>query len=289
MIRRLVHGETGPTGGPAMTDLLGECLAWTATTATVRTAAGEVVEIAVGDIVSGKPVPPRPSVRHRVSVADAEAHTLALSTDLETEALGAWRLRSERSPAGRLRRRLNSCLAVGDPGVPLAEAAAAVARFYDDRERPTYLHVELDGDHERTMRSQGWLVDRGGDAEFQLASIARVRRTLRAPDHPVAVSATGGQVTVTVGDDSGPVAEGAAALDGDWLGIHGLMVDPERRRRGLALTVMAALLEWGAEQGATTAWLHVEVTNGPALALYDRLGFTTHHVMRYLVPAAATS
>ena len=48
---------------------------------------------------------------------------------------------------------------------------------------------------------------------------------------------------------------------------------------------MAALLEWGAEQGATTAYLQVLGDNAPALALYDGLGFTTHHAYRYLTPA----
>jgi ribosomal protein S18 acetylase RimI-like enzyme len=45
---------------------------------------------------------------------------------------------------------------------------------------------------------------------------------------------------------------------------------------------MAALVGWGAERGATTAYLQVLADNAPALALYDRLGFATHHAYRYL-------
>ena len=48
---------------------------------------------------------------------------------------------------------------------------------------------------------------------------------------------------------------------------------------------MAALLEWGAERGATTAYLQVLGHNAPALALYDAMGFTTHHA--YALPDAA--
>jgi ribosomal protein S18 acetylase RimI-like enzyme len=52
---------------------------------------------------------------------------------------------------------------------------------------------------------------------------------------------------------------------------------------------MAALLEWGAERGATTAYLQVLGDNAPALALYERLGFVTHHAYRYLAsPASPT-
>ena len=42
------------------------------------------------------------------------------------------------------------------------------------------------------------------------------------------------------------------------------------RAGGLAGQVVDALLEWGAEQGATTAWLHVETDNEAAIALYER-------------------
>ncbi len=89
---------------------------------------------------------------------------------------------------------------------------------------------------------------------------------------------------MTIGDR----ARGEAAFDRDWLGIHNLWVDPEHRRTGLARTVLSELLEWGAEQGALTVWLHVETDNAPALALYESIGFRTHHSMRYLVPAGTS-
>jgi ribosomal protein S18 acetylase RimI-like enzyme len=50
------------------------------------------------------------------------------------------------------------------------------------------------------------------------------------------------------------------------------------------MVVVAALLSWAAERGATTAYLQVRGDNPPALAVYDRLGFTTHHAYRYLTP-----
>ncbi len=47
---------------------------------------------------------------------------------------------------------------------------------------------------------------------------------------------------------------------------------------------MAALLAWGAEHGATTAYLQVLGHNEPALALYGSMGFPTHHAYAYLTP-----
>lgn len=268
-----------------MTDLLGTCLAWADGLVAVRTAAGETVEIPVGDIVSGKPVPPRPSVRHRVSAAEAEAHTADLAEELETASVGAWTLRSEPRPAGRLRRRVNSALALTDPGGSVVEAAAAVQAFYAARGRPARIQVERDGAVELALRDLGWRVDPSGDADFLLASAAQVRRRLpRAlPPADLVTGERQGRAAIRAGD--AVIAQGAAVLTGsggDWIGLHALEVDPEHRRRGWATAVVAALLEWGAERGATTAWLHVETANSAALALYGGLGFGVHHGVRYL-------
>lgn len=70
VVRRILD-ETGPTGGPAFTDVLGLCTGWDP--CVVRTASGEVVTIPLTQIVSGKPVPPRPSVRLRAGFAECEA------------------------------------------------------------------------------------------------------------------------------------------------------------------------------------------------------------------------
>lgn len=285
VVRRLVPGESGPTGGPAFTDLLGVCVAWGDGVCVVQPETGPTVTIAIAEIVSGKPVPPRPSVRHRVPARDAELHTASLWATVETAPLGDWLLRTDTAPVGRLRRRANSCLAFGDPGLPVDEAAAAVRAFYDERARPTYAQVELGSAEEAALRDLGWSADPTGDAEFRLASLTQVRRRLRAVAGMAAVtSSDASRAVATIGDGSATWARGEAAIDGDWIGLHGVEVDPAHRRQGLATAVMAELLEWGAELGATTVWLHVEVDNGPALAMYDGLGLAPHHTCRYLVP-----
>ncbi|MEU8315577.1 GNAT family N-acetyltransferase [Micromonospora sp. NPDC048887] len=73
------------------------------------------------------------------------------------------------------------------------------------------------------------------------------------------------------------IARGTVTGDGRWLGVSLLEVLPEARRRGFAAAVVRALAGWGADEGATRAFLQVEQSNIGAVALYRRLGFTTHH------------
>ncbi len=293
VVRRLLPGETGPTGGPAMTDLLGDLVWWpppgtpeSERQAVVLGEDGSRTRIPLALIVSGKPVPPRPSPRLRASARQTEQHTASLWPWLETEPLGEWLLRSDPQPVGRLLKRANSCLAMGDPGLPLTEAAAHVTAFYADRGREPMAQVEADSDAEETLRGLGWRELAGGEAELWLGGVAQARRRLVAPaDAPgdpwLEESET--LARAGLGSPGSPVAVGHAALDGDWLGLHGLTVAATRRRRGLGSLVLSELLEWGAERGARTAWLHVETDNEAARAMYAGLGMRPHHVCRYLV------
>ncbi|GAB7005123.1 GNAT family N-acetyltransferase [Nocardioides sp. AN3] len=294
VVRRVLPGQTGPTGGPAFTDVLGVCRSWQGGVCVIERDDGERITIPLELIVSGKPVPPRPAPRLRVSVRDAELHTAAL-VGVETTPVGEWQLRYEPTPVGRVRNRFNSCLGIGDPGVTLAAAAEQVRDFYRARDRPPRIQVELGSPTEDALRALGWQSVPDRDSHFLLASLARVRRVLGpgpSPEGalPADVTADGPRVTVTItadgdvgGDVGGDVvARGEAGVDHDWLGIHNLAVEPAYRRRGLAGAALREALAWGAEQGATTAWLHVQTDNDPALALYDRLGFAIHHSCRYL-------
>ena len=101
--------------------------------------------------------------------------------------------------------------------------------------------------------------------------------------------------TVHDGESGAPVAIGRAALlpppEGEssdergarWVAVNAVETAPAARRRGLAKLVMDALLEWAEEQGATDVLLEVTPDNAPAIALYDALGFTTHHEYHYRV------
>lgn len=264
------------------TDVLGTCTEWGADTLTIDREGHGPVVVALADVVTGKPVPPRASVRARVSPREVEVHVGALWTSVETEPLGDWLLRASPPHGGRLRRRGNSALAMDEPGIGWADAAWRVREFYAAREQPAYVQVQRGSHVEQTLAPLGFSSTGDGDAHAQLASVARALRSVRrsAPEVPAELAGSPADVTVTL---DGGAATCRGVLSGDWLLVEGLAVDPARRRRGLATAALAEVLDWGASCGATTAMLHVETVNAGAIALYQRHGFVTHHTNRYLV------
>lgn len=62
-------------------------------------------------------------------------------------------------------------------------------------------------------------------------------------------------------------------LADDWAGLSCLAVSAAARRRGIGRALTLAGLRAAADQGATRAFLQVEVHNAPAVALYRDLGF----------------
>ena len=291
VVRRVLPGETGPSGGPAMTDVLGVCTSWADGVCVVApSSGGPPVTIRIADIVSGKPVPPRPSPRLRVTPREAQVRAFALFPDLVVAPVpgpSGWLLRS--SPTATARR-ANSVLAF--PTTSYESVARATTSYdvatvteveghYRALGKPAVAAVLAESDERTFLAGLGWVPEsHDADTQFQLASVAAARRALHGVD-------TDG-VVLTVEDGvasaSAPGARGFAAYADDWVGFRGIEVAPEHRRQGLARTVMAALLEWGAERGATTAYLQVLGHNAPALALYEGMGFTTHHAYAYLTP-----
>ena len=215
----------------------------------------------------------------RVSARAAEGHAAPHWAGVVREPLGDWELRTEPVPGDRLRKRANSCLAIGDPGLPLDAAGEVVRQFYASRDRPAMVQVEAGSEVEQWFAAAGWTVVPGGDSHFMIGSLSRSRRLLGGrASAPAELVVEGDRARASVED----LAHGKAGADGDWLGLHGLYVAPDARRRGLATAVLARLLEWGAERGTTTVWLHVETDNDPAIALYESVGLAVHHGCRYL-------
>lgn len=315
VVRHVVPGETGPSGGPALTDVLGVLVDWGRSTLTVRREDGSDTVVDRATVVAGKPVPPRPPVRLRVPLEVVERRAVEGWPPVEREGLGDWLLRA----SGGFSARANSALLLGDPGVPWDEALATVVGFYRARDLLPRVQTMSGSAEEARLEAAGWVNAPGYDVPVtvRLAGVAGVRRALarlapdvdvtlhdrltpawlavdeRARQHGAAARAVlEGPDRVrfaTVLEGGSTLAKGRASLsDGTelWVGLTDLWVSPTHRRGGLSAAVLGSLLAWAAEQGATTAYLQVRLDNAAALELYDRLGFVEHHTYRYLTPPA---
>src|SRR5690606_29529 len=68
------------------------------------------------------------------------------------------------------------------------------------------------------------------------------------------------------------------------VGLFDVMVEPQFRRRGLATSLVSALLDWGASTGAEQAFLQVAAPNQAAVALYEPAGFEVAYTHVYAGP-----
>ena len=66
---------------------------------------------------------------------------------------------------------------------------------------------------------------------------------------------------------------GLGVIQAGYLGLFDIVIDANQRRQGYGERLMMALLAWGVQQGAHTAYLQVMCDNEPALRLYKELGF----------------
>lgn len=287
VVRRVLPGETGPSGGPAMTDVLGTLVSWDAAACVVAPESGPAVTIPVDEIVTGKPVPPRASVRQRVSAREAEIRALPLWLAPTTMPLGEWVMRLVTGERGRGSRRANSCLAIGDPGLPTTEAAARVQEFYAGHGRVASMQVVVGSDVDAALVAAGWDPGEPEDAPYLVGSLVMALRAA-GPADGVETTVDGTRLVASIAQDGVEVGRVRGELNGDWLGVHGLRVEESERRQGLGRRLMAGLLEAAAELGARTVWLEVDRCNTPAWMLYAGLGLREHHVCRYLAAPPST-
>lgn len=228
-----------------------------------------------------------------MTARDGEMRVLSIWPGLHTVAMGDWLIRTDPAPIGRRAKRANSALAMGHADRPTAEAITLIERFYTERSQRPLAQLEPGTGVAADFAAAGWAPLGVGDSFFQVAPLSRVRRLVEStgardgpPTARVQACCDQARATARVSVSGAAVASGSAAVDSGWLALHGLETATSMRRRGMARAVLAALLDWGAERGADTCWLHVEADNRAALALYGGLGFRTHHSCTYLTPVA---
>jgi GNAT superfamily N-acetyltransferase len=290
---------------PLFTDALGELVELTETELTLATAQG-TLRVPLREVHRAKRVP----AARRPPAADVIALELAANDawPAPTQArLGSWILRAADNWTGRA----NAALPIGDPDRTLEAAIDAVEQWYAAKGQQPMINtpMPLAAPVNAALDARGWtsrplvLVQTG--AVQSLISEVEARRDLppvELADSPTdawlaMVSAHKGRlpaaarhiltavedvVFASVQDEDGTmlgVARGAVTGPGPgrWLGVSLVQTAPAARRRGLGRHVMRAVAQWATQRGAVRAYLQVEERNTAAVALYQGLGFSTHH------------
>ena len=241
----------------------------------------------------------------------------------EQELLAGWLLRS----TDGVTRRANSVWPNAlDGALGLDERLAQVETFYAVRGRPACYQIcpaALPNELDEVLARRGY----AAEAETAVQTVAlpallaaAAARTVR-PAAPVAVTVateltdrwydayceseavTGrpaavrraiiARIAVPVGyavavREDRVVALGMGVLEDGWLGIFNMATPAAFRRQGLATTILAALADWAAAQGAHSSYLQVMLSNPGAQMLYAGLGYRTQYHYHYrTLPAAA--
>ncbi|WP_406392368.1 GNAT family N-acetyltransferase [Streptomyces sp. NBC_00887] len=306
-VRQLISapGET-----PKFTDTVGVLTSWDNEVLSITPRSGESVHIAESSLVAGKVVPSAPARRRGPAASFDELARVAARAwqPVESEPLGDWQLRA----AAGFTRRANSVLPLGDPGLPLDAALEHILGWYRERGLPAYIQTATGAQDTQeqlcaALEEHGWRREVSaemrigalapvGDLDADVSAVRLARGTddawlsryqrFGAPGHT-----PGGEVLKVLGSgpsvwfatvpgegaDGAPAAVGRCVVDGRWAGFMAVEVGAEYRRRGLATAVMTALARKALDEGASASWLQVETDNDGARALYDGMGFATHH------------
>ena len=273
----------------------------------VATSGGRVVRLATADIILARRAPAAAGGPDPLRTTAEELERYALPGWLGfSEPLGEWTLRAARGFTSRA----NSCLAVGDPGMPVAGAAAQIVAFSSAHGIPPRAEVIAGSQTEAELRALGWL-DAPPETDVLVCRLSDllgdhlpdpavlVAETLTAPwqaayhrSRPVDVDPA---IVRMILEGRPPRAFGSVAgggeqvvaiarghLNGPWLGLSSVWTDPDHRGHGLTTKVGIALGHWAARRGGRYVYSHVTSADEQARRGYGQLGFALHHRNRQL-------
>jgi N-acetylglutamate synthase len=293
----------------AATDLIGWLEVLDPTALRLVTADGTLHSVERSAIIAARRAPPAAGGRdpQRISIAELERRALPGWLALH-EPLGEWTLRA----AGGFTGRANSCLAVGDPGMPIERAAERIVAFAREHNIAPMAQVVTGSTEDGALRALAWvdtyiptdvlairLVDLLAEPPERAIRVAETladswwdayqhSRPNTADSDLLRMILDGNSprafASAADGAESVPFAIARGHLSGDWLGVASIWTREDRRRQGWATAMLKALGQWAARRGARYGYLQVASADTTAIAAYERLGFTRHHRYHYLAP-----
>lgn len=219
---------------------------------------------------------------------------------LEIIEYGEWRLRI----SDGFSMRANSVLPIGEPPIDLASAVDEVTSIYRENNlKPTFsIPLPIFDELDRYLEQRGWNIKI--DANFLIRDIGAIevsghpQFSIEILDYPskewlevnsdqplekIMLRYPARYGVIKSGEEV--IAVGRIATLGSWSIVTRLFVNPSFRGKGLAKALMNNLLSAAVTDGATKVALQVDNENGAALALYQSMGFTTHHKFVYRILA----
>lgn len=94
---------------------------------------------------------------------------------------------------------------------------------------------------------------------------------------------------VYYGEDGLPVSCGLGVLENDTFGLFDIVTSAEQREKGYGARLVAGMLAWATQNGASQAYLQVVKTNQIARNLYAKFGFQELYDYWYRVQPATSA
>lgn len=277
-----------PAGSaPPLTDVVGHLLE-VGPVVRVRTKRGDVVDVAAADVVAVKALSAAP-VRTG-DIRNLEYAAARAWPGVEQQWIDGWFLRYGHGST----RRANSAVPLEVRGD--LSALPAIIDWYTARSATPRLvapdrlfrvppGVPVDG--ENVVMTRELTTASASDASVTMSPRPDARwLRINERDVPLDVltAVVDGEVAFgTRGDAAVARAAVTPAPDGTrWAGLAAVHVAEAHRRRGHARALCEELLAWAAGRGATRGYVQVLADNAAAIDLYESMGFTTQHHVRYV-------
>lgn len=144
------------------------------------------------------------------------------------------------------------------------------------REQPTLTQTgALQGLLALADTVDGVLLEAGPDAAWMAMFLGEGLDPVDGASRSKALSRARGTLFASLREAGQTLACGAASFEQGWLSMHGLRTAARQRGKGLAGRMIRAMALEAQRRGIARAFLQVDASNDPALALYRRAGMTT--------------